>query len=73
MMVNATVRDAILKSEHFTALHQVIVNGADQYGMQSFDQALLGLYRQGIITREVALAQSTHRADLELKMRGVGA
>ena len=72
MIVNATVREAILKSEYFTALHQVIATGGDQYGMQSFDQALLALYRQGIITREVAIAQSTHRADFELKLRGVG-
>lgn len=73
MMVNATVREAILKSDHFTSLYNVIASGGDQYGMQSFDQALLELYQQGIIARDVALAQATHRADLELKIRGVGA
>jgi twitching motility protein PilT len=73
MMVNATVREAILKSDHFTSLYNVIASGGDQYGMQSFDQALLELYHQGIISRDVALSQATHRADLELKIRGVGA
>lgn len=73
MMVNATVREAILRSQDFTALHNVIATGGDQYGMQSFDQALLLLYQQGIITRECAISQSTHRSDFELKLRGVNA
>lgn len=37
-------------------------------GMQTFDQALLQLYRQGIITEEVALAESDSSANLRLEI-----
>lgn len=72
MMINARVRDIILKAEHFSNLYQVIATGGDQYGMQSFDQHLLSLYQQGVISREMALQQATHKSDLELMIRGVG-
>jgi twitching motility protein PilT len=71
MVANATVRDAILKAEHFESLHQVIRASGDTYGMQSFDQSLLELYHQNVISKEEALKQATRKDDLQLAMRGV--
>lgn len=72
MISTATVKEVIQKSERFDSLYGTIRNSGEGYGMQSFDGSLLGLYQSGVISRETALAQATHRNDLELRMRGVG-
>lgn len=73
MVVNANIRDIIMKSEHFTGVYQAIATGGDTYGMQTFDESLLSLYESGIISREEALSQASRRDDMILKIRGVGA
>ncbi len=45
--------------------------GIRRYGMQTFDQSLMALYRRGLITYEEALAQSSNPDDFALKVRGV--
>ncbi len=40
------------------------------YGMQTFDQALLNLYRSGLIDEEEALVNATSRSDMKLKIEG---
>ena len=42
-----------------------MVEGKDQYGMQSFDQHLMELYEQGLITVEVAMAAATNAGDFQ--------
>jgi len=39
--------------------------GRQQYGMQSFDQHLTELYRQGAVTLEVATQASSNPSDFE--------
>lgn len=73
LVVNATAREIIHKAENFSGLHTVIANGGDTYGMQSFDDSLMQLTQDGVITREQALAQASRRDNMLLKMRGVGA
>jgi twitching motility protein PilT len=68
---NATVRDVILKSEHFDAIHTLIADGGSTYGMQSFDDALIALYESGVISRDQALTQASHRDNMQLRMGGV--
>ena len=41
------------------------------YKMQSFNQALLALVRQGVITEQEALATSSTPDDLKLGFRGI--
>ncbi len=40
------------------------------YGMQTFDQALLDLYKRGLIDEEEALNNATSRSDMRLKIEG---
>ncbi|PWJ54866.1 twitching motility protein PilT [Quadrisphaera granulorum] len=55
-------------------MHDVIADGAF-YGMQTFDQALFGLVRDGVVSEEHALAAATHPHDLSVELRraGIGA
>ncbi len=52
-------------------LHEVIAQGYSTYGMQTFDQSLMQLFRNGLITFEEALANCTNPNDFELKIRGI--
>jgi len=67
-----TVRDFIEKGKAFKDIVQLIEEGNDQYGMQTFDQALFILYKDGKITAEIALANATSSKDLKLRMQGMG-
>ncbi len=49
-------------------LSEVIETG-EVYGMQTFDQALLKLYEEGMIDEEEALSNASSRADLALKIK----
>lgn len=70
LIANEVVKETILKSDNFDVLKDTIRNSRNTYGMQSFDQSLLGLYQQGIISAEEALKHASKRKDLELAMQG---
>ncbi|NVB36846.1 type IV pilus twitching motility protein PilT [Pseudenhygromyxa sp. WMMC2535] len=52
-------------------LVDAIREGANPYGMVTFDQSLIALVKRKLVTYEVALAASTNPADFELTFRGV--
>lgn len=66
-----TVRDFIEKGKSFKDIVQLIEEGNDQYGMQTFDQALYDLWKDQKITAEVALMNATSQKDLKLRMQGM--
>jgi len=49
-----------------------IEEGKEIYGSQSFDQALLELYRAEKITEETVYEHATNPSDMKLKLRGIG-
>ena len=52
-------------------LREVIAQGHTSYGMQTFDQSLMALYRNGLITYDEALQHASNPADFALKVRGI--
>lgn len=66
-----TVREFIEKSKAFSEIVKLIEDGRDQYGMQTFDQALFDLYQAGVITPETALVNATSPRDLKLRIQGL--
>jgi twitching motility protein PilT len=65
------VSDRIIDPERTHDLETVIAEG-NFYGMQTFEQSLLGLYRRGEVTRDVAIAAATHPHDLMLAIDQLG-
>ncbi len=61
------IADLIQKGEIET-IKEAMADG-DQYGMRTFDQDLLRLWREGLISEEVALANSDAPNDLRLKIK----
>ncbi|MDE3034096.1 MAG: type IV pili twitching motility protein PilT, partial [Acidobacteriota bacterium] len=45
--------------------------GTAQYGMQTFDQSLFFLLRQGLITEEEALLRASNVGEFKLRLEGV--
>jgi twitching motility protein PilT len=69
MVVTATIRDAILDKDKVVMIPELMAEGREQYGSQTFDQHLADLVSQDLVAFEVARAAATNPSDFELKMR----
>ncbi len=62
MTSNLRVKDTIINGEtEDKTFYEIITNG-DAYGMWTFDQHILKLYQEGLITEETALAYASRKA-----------
>ena len=68
LIVTPAVRDMIADGTRISEIHDYIVDGRDQYGMQTFDQHLADLVHDGTVTFETAVAAATNPSDFQLKM-----
>jgi twitching motility protein PilT len=66
-----TVREHIEGGKSFKEITKLIEEGQDQYGMQTFDQALFNLYAAEKISAETALQNATSPRDLKLRLQGL--
>ena len=73
MVSTPTVREYILDPDKIPLLHTLIAEGVTQYGMQTFDQSVLALLREGLITEEEALKNCNNPNELSLKLKGISA
>jgi len=65
------VRDFIEQGKSIKDIVRLIEEGQDQWGMQTFDQALFELYRAQKISVETALQYATSAKDLKLRIQGM--
>jgi len=69
MIVTATIRDAILDKDKVHEIPDLMMEGREQYGSQTFDQHLIDLVGADIVAFDVAKAAATNPSDFELKVR----
>ncbi len=72
MIVTAAMRDCILDPQRVDEMRKLMEEGRQQYGMQTFDQHLMDLVRQGLVEYETAKYAATNPGDFELKMKTLG-
>ncbi|MBI4540265.1 MAG: type IV pilus twitching motility protein PilT [Gemmatimonadetes bacterium] len=72
MVVTSTIRDCIKDPARTDEIYDLIEEGKDQYGSQSFDQHLMELVNRGLVDFEVAKAAANKPSDFELKMHTLG-
>jgi twitching motility protein PilT len=73
VLINSSrVQDLIVEGMSTSEVHKAIKEG-DFYGMQSFDQSLLELVKEGAVSQEDALSYSTAPNDFRLSLQTVGA
>ena len=71
MTSTAFIRDCIIDKDKTSMIPGAIATGTSQYGMQTFDQAIFGLYSQGTVTLEEALRWASNVDDFKLKVSGI--
>ncbi|MBI4843720.1 MAG: type IV pilus twitching motility protein PilT [Nitrospirae bacterium] len=71
LIATKTIKGCIEDKDKTGLINDYIAEGASQYGMQTFDQSLLSLYKDNLITYEDALARSTNPDDFALMVKGV--
>ena len=71
MVATARVRDCIEVPEKTKEIRTAIAEGFTTYGMQTFDQSLMGLLKKNLVTYKEALRQSSNPDDFALKMSGI--
>jgi twitching motility protein PilT len=71
MVVTGRIQDLILNPEETGRITEVISEG-DFYGMQTFDQALLGYVTRGMISVEIAMETASSPHDFKLMLAAEG-
>jgi len=70
MLRTPTIEKLIMENRDYE-IRDAIESGKDHYKSQSFDQSILDLYLDGVISKEQALENATSASDLELKISGL--
>jgi twitching motility protein PilT len=65
------IRDCIMDKEKTHQIHSAIAQGTSQYGMQTFDQSIFGLYEQGLVSYEEALRWASNVDEFKLRTQGI--
>ncbi|MBD3403338.1 PilT/PilU family type 4a pilus ATPase [candidate division GN15 bacterium] len=71
MTSTGAIRECLLDPEKTTEIPDLMADGNVQYGMQTFDQAIMKLYKQGMISFEEAMANATNPDDFDLRLKGI--
>lgn len=67
----AAVRECIIDPAKQGGMMDLVETGGIQYGMQTFDQSIMKLYREGVISYEVAMENTTNPDDFDLRVKGI--
>ena len=71
MISTAFIRDCIVDKEKTHLIPGAIAAGTTQYGMQTFDQSIFGLFEQGLVSYEEALRWASNVDEFKLKVQGI--
>ncbi|MCA9553789.1 MAG: type IV pilus twitching motility protein PilT [Myxococcales bacterium] len=71
MRVTPRLREMVEDKDRTKEITDAIAEGHVTYGMQTFDQALMFLFRSGLITYDEAMRQATNPSNFALRVQGV--
>jgi twitching motility protein PilT len=71
LVSTSSVREYIIDPMKTPLIIELIESGNIQYGMQSFDQSIMQLYKNGFISYDEAIQQCTNPDDFELRVKGI--
>ncbi len=71
MKATARIKEMIEDKDRTKEIPDAIAQGFTTYGMQTFDQSLMQLVRQDLVTYQEALRQATNPDDFALRFQGV--
>ncbi len=71
LISTARLRECIADEKRAREIRDAIAEGHISYGMQTFDQSLMALYKSKLVTYETALGAATNPDDFALFVRGI--
>ena len=71
MVANGRIQQCITDPHKGGDIHEIVADG-EYYGMQTFDQALVKLFEQGLIDLRAAMAAATNPHDLKVMLQHAG-
>jgi twitching motility protein PilT len=71
LLATGRVRELIEDKDRTKEIPEAIAQGHVSYGMQTFDQSLMGLLKSGLVSYEEALRQATNPDDFALRVSGI--
>jgi twitching motility protein PilT len=71
MISTPYVQECIQEKDKTGLIRDAIASGVSQYGMQTFDQSIFQLYRDGYISFEQGLRYSTNPDNFKLRVMGI--
>ncbi len=71
LISTARVRECIADKDRTKEIHDAIAKGFTTYGMQTFDQSLMQLVKQELVTYDEALKHVSNPDDFALRFRGI--
>jgi twitching motility protein PilT len=71
LLATGRVRELIEDKDRTKEIPDAIAQGHVSYGMQTFDQSLMGLLKSGVVSYEEALRQATNADDFALRVSGI--
>jgi twitching motility protein PilT len=71
MISTPFIRDCIVDKEKTHNINGAIASGTSQYGMQTFDQSIFGLFEQGLVSYEEALRWASNVDEFKLRVQGI--
>jgi twitching motility protein PilT len=71
LVATGFIRDCVVDKEKTHLIQGALASGTSQYGMQTFDQSIFGLFQQGFINYAEALRWATNVDEFKLKVQGV--
>jgi twitching motility protein PilT len=71
MIATPFIRDCIVDRDKTHLIAEAIAAGTSQYGMQTFDQSIFGLFEQGLVSYDEALRWASKVDEFKLKVQGI--
>ena len=72
MLMTSTIRDCVREPDRMEEITDLIEEGKDHYGSQTFDQHLMELVKTNVVDFGVAQAAANNPTDFDLKMNMFG-
>jgi twitching motility protein PilT len=72
LVMTGRVQDRVLDPELGDESIEEIIADGEYYGMQTFDQSLFNLYKNGLVSLRDAMAVASHPHDFRLALQAAG-
>ncbi|UCG60943.1 MAG: PilT/PilU family type 4a pilus ATPase [Candidatus Zixiibacteriota bacterium] len=71
MFDSGAIKECIIDPDKTAGIMDLMEGGGVQYGMLTFDQSIMQLHKEGLISFEEAMAHATNPDDFDLRLRGI--